>query len=294
MKKRNMLVTLAGLAAVLATTATVAAYTLAGNGTSAPAGESAGTQEPAFQDDKLPTSDPLLDSTLADTIYDGNGSVSVTNPDAGGATGAPVTGDLGGKVVNPGDQTVPKVLPDEGGEVPIGKFDGDPEPTHGDPKVEGDEPGIKPDHGTAVGEISPANEAIDPSEYARVLELAKLDMAERLGLADTDPISLAKIAGAEWNTSLGNPQPGIVYADVLVHGFKMLLEAGWVLLHVPYQPGSSGVCGGNSLFSRPERPRFRRRVRGSRRGGPSADSQGGRGGLARRGNPGRPRHGGAD
>ena len=71
-----MLITLAGLAVAVATTATVAAYTLAGDGSSAPTAESAGTQEPAFQDGKSPTFDPRLD-----TIDDGKGTVSVTNPD---------------------------------------------------------------------------------------------------------------------------------------------------------------------------------------------------------------------
>ena len=53
MKKQKMLITLAGLVVAVATTATVAAYTLAGDGSSPPVGESAGTQEPAFRNDKL-------------------------------------------------------------------------------------------------------------------------------------------------------------------------------------------------------------------------------------------------
>ena len=71
MKKYKMLISLAGLVAAVATTATVAAYTLAGDGSSPPANESATTQEPAFQDDKLPTFDPapgtvqLIDPLLA-------------------------------------------------------------------------------------------------------------------------------------------------------------------------------------------------------------------------------------
>jgi len=49
MKKYKMLITLAVLVVAVATTATVAAYTLAGDGSSPPAWESAGTQESAFQ-----------------------------------------------------------------------------------------------------------------------------------------------------------------------------------------------------------------------------------------------------
>ena len=223
MKKQKMLITLAGLVVAVATTATVAAYSLAGDGSSPPAGESASTQEPAFQDDKLPTFDPA-----PNTIYDGKGSVSVTNPD-----------------VKVDDSPAGKVLPDEGRMVPMGKIDGgpplhgDPEPTHGDPKdpgvpsgsspstepidapkVEGDAPDIEPLQGLgiAVGKPSP--------EYAQVLELAKLDLAERLELADTDPIRLVTIGKVDWgNTSLGNPKQGMMYAEVIVPGFKMLLEA---------------------------------------------------------------------
>ena len=43
MKKHKMLITLAGLVIAVATTVTVSAYTLAGNGSSTPAEESAGT-----------------------------------------------------------------------------------------------------------------------------------------------------------------------------------------------------------------------------------------------------------
>ena len=72
MKKYKMLISLAGLAIAVATTATVAAYTLAGDGSSPPAGEPAGTHEPAFQDDSRGTGglDPLL-ATGADVEVTG-------------------------------------------------------------------------------------------------------------------------------------------------------------------------------------------------------------------------------
>ncbi len=87
MKKQKMLITLAGLVAVVATSATITAYSLAGDGSSAPAGESAGTHEPAFQDDK-PTFDPA-----PNTIDDGKGGVSVTNPDVKVDDTPPLHGD---------------------------------------------------------------------------------------------------------------------------------------------------------------------------------------------------------
>ncbi len=58
-----------------------------------------------------------------------------------------------------------------------------------------------------------------------VLWLAREDLSQRLGVNVND-IKLAEIARVEWgDTSLGNPQPGMFYAQVIVPGFKMLLEA---------------------------------------------------------------------
>ena len=251
MKKQKMLISLAGLAVAVATTATVAAYTLAGDGSSAPAGESAGTQEPSFQDDKS-----TFDQA-PDTIDDGKGGVSVTNPDIGGATDGPVSGGQQGTVVNSDDPPAGKVLPDGGKVVPIGTFDGDvgptdkpvdppppvepplPEPVDGT-QVPGTEPAIGPaiepievGEGVAVGEPSPAQELprdINPAVYAEVVELAMLDLQHRLGLEDISSIELVKISKREWgDTSLGNPQPGVSYAQVIVPGFALFLEVDGAL-----------------------------------------------------------------
>ena len=177
--------------------------------------------------------------------------------------------------------------------MPIGKFDGDvgptqdpavhplpPNPIDG-PKVPEAEPDIEPLHGSNQGMLVPIN----PDEFDHVLELAKLDMAKRLGLADTDSISLRKISAVNWgNTSLGNPQPGVMYAQVIVPGFTMLLEADGAFS--VYNTSLDEMV----FVDGPEGSRFRRRVWGSRRGRPCADSPGGRGGPGRRGSPGRPRH----
>ena len=137
MKKQKMLITLAGLVVAVATTATVAAYTLAGDGSSPPANETVGTQEPGFQDDN-----PTFDGA-ADTIYDGKGSVSVINPD--------VKGD---------DPLAGKVLPDEGGIVPIGLAPTDTQvapPLHGDPPPPVGRPLPEPLDGTDVPGTSPVS-----------------------------------------------------------------------------------------------------------------------------------------
>ncbi len=116
MKKSMMLISLASLAVAVATTATVAAYTLASDGSSPPANETVGTQEPAF-----PGGMPSTFDTAPETIDDGKGGVSVTNPDAEGSTGIPDPAGSGA-VLNADDTPVGKV-------VPIGKFDGDVGPT---------------------------------------------------------------------------------------------------------------------------------------------------------------------
>ena len=108
MKKHKMIISLVGLAAVVATTATVAAYTLAGDGSSPPANESVGTTEPGFQNDNLPL---LHGDPEPNTIDDGKGGVSVTNPKNDGATGGTVPAGQGA-VVNADDTPAGKVLPD--------------------------------------------------------------------------------------------------------------------------------------------------------------------------------------
>lgn len=67
---------------------------------------------------------------------------------------------------------------------------------------------------------------VQPSEYAEVLMLAQEDLNRRFDL-DIEDITLVKIVSVEWpDTALGNPEPGMAYAQVIVPGFKMMLEAG--------------------------------------------------------------------
>jgi hypothetical protein len=65
-----------------------------------------------------------------------------------------------------------------------------------------------------------------PDEAERVVRRAIEDLAQRLGL-DGDRISLVTVEAVEWSdASLGCPQPGMVYAQVIVPGFRVKLEAG--------------------------------------------------------------------
>ena len=138
MKKHKMLISLAGLAAVVATTATVAAYTLAGDGASGPTGESVGTEEPAV-DVGGPS---ILDPGPGQMSDDGT-SVSVDNPDTGGgAIGIPDPSGQG---------TWPKDNP------PTDDITDTP-PLHGDPEPQ------EPVDGNAVPDIAPQIEPLEPGD----------------------------------------------------------------------------------------------------------------------------------
>ena len=63
------------------------------------------------------------------------------------------------------------------------------------------------------------------AEYLPVLLMARQDLSHRLGIS-SDSIRLARMEKVGWpDTSLGNPQPGGLYAQMLVPGFKLTLEA---------------------------------------------------------------------
>jgi len=61
-------------------------------------------------------------------------------------------------------------------------------------------------------------------EAEAVVRLAREDLAGRLGLAP-EAIELVSIEVVEWSdTSLGCPQPGMMYAQVITPGFRVVLE----------------------------------------------------------------------
>jgi hypothetical protein len=54
---------------------------------------------------------------------------------------------------------------------------------------------------------------------------AKADLAARLGLSEAD-ITVQSVEPVEWpDTSLGCPQPGMMYAQVITPGYQVLLQA---------------------------------------------------------------------
>lgn len=68
------------------------------------------------------------------------------------------------------------------------------------------------------------------------VEQAKADLAERLGLS-VDEITVVSSEEVTWpDTSLGCPQPGMMYAQVLTPGTRIILTAAGQ--HYTYHSGA--------------------------------------------------------
>jgi len=68
-------------------------------------------------------------------------------------------------------------------------------------------------------------EATLPYEARRLVQMAKEDLARKLDLSISE-ISVISVEAVDWpDTSLGCPQPGIMYAQVITPGFLIVLEA---------------------------------------------------------------------
>jgi hypothetical protein len=69
------------------------------------------------------------------------------------------------------------------------------------------------------------NEITPPAEAEQVVQLAKEDLAERLSLSPVE-VRLVSVEPVDWpDTGLGCPQPGMMYAQVVTAGFRVVLEA---------------------------------------------------------------------
>ena len=68
------------------------------------------------------------------------------------------------------------------------------------------------------------NNSVVP-EYSPVVDIARQDLSERLQIPISD-ISLVKEEAVEWpDASLGFPEKGMMYAQVITPGFKIILKA---------------------------------------------------------------------
>lgn len=68
------------------------------------------------------------------------------------------------------------------------------------------------------------NDSVVP-EYSPVVDIAKKDLSERLNIPIGD-IKLVKEEAVDWpDTSLGYPEDGMMSAQVITPGFKIILKA---------------------------------------------------------------------
>jgi hypothetical protein len=102
-------------------------------------------------------------------------------------------------------------------------------PTQSDEGHEGTAvPTVQPETEERTMTPTPPREATEaklPSEAEEVVRLAREDLAQRLGVAP-EAIGLVSVEAVDWSdTSLGRPQPGMMYAQVITPGFRVVLEA---------------------------------------------------------------------
>lgn len=66
-----------------------------------------------------------------------------------------------------------------------------------------------------------------PRGSETLIARAKEDLVQRLGLSTVADVRLVSVEARDWpDTSLGCPQEGFMYAQVITPGFRIILEAG--------------------------------------------------------------------
>lgn len=67
--------------------------------------------------------------------------------------------------------------------------------------------------------------SLAPAQAAEPVLAAVSDLAERLDLPRESEVTVVEVQSEEWSdTSLGCPQPGMVYAQVITPGYRVVLE----------------------------------------------------------------------
>ena len=73
--------------------------------------------------------------------------------------------------------------------------------------------------------MTPETPPAIPAEIQNLVQNAKLDLAARLAV-DPDQVQVVRAEAVVWpNSSLGCPQPGMLYMEVLTPGYLILLSA---------------------------------------------------------------------
>lgn len=101
----------------------------------------------------------------------------------------------------------------------------EPRPT-ATPKTPGPTPERAPTGTPEPSPTSPPQAAPRvPEDAARAVAWARRDLASRLKVAE-DAVALESIEAVDWNdSSLGCPQPGYMYLQVITPGYRVVLRA---------------------------------------------------------------------
>ncbi|OGY14177.1 MAG: hypothetical protein A3A58_03085 [Candidatus Blackburnbacteria bacterium RIFCSPLOWO2_01_FULL_41_27] len=99
--------------------------------------------------------------------------------------------------------------------------------------------------GTYVGRTGPNCEFVCPEEN-QIKKLARLELSETLGIP-LAKITIENVEEVQWkNGSLGCPEPGQVYTQAAIPGFKITLKADEKLYYIHSGYGKSfKVCTKN-------------------------------------------------
>jgi hypothetical protein len=112
----------------------------------------------------------------------------------------------------------------------------------------GAEPTTEPipssDHGEGEVSPTPAEPIVSPSsesEARNVVSGVIVDLAQQLGVAEEE-IAVKSLEGMQWpDTSLGCPQPGMMYAQVVTPGYRVVLEVDGQVYEAHTDEGHSVV-----------------------------------------------------
>ena len=78
---------------------------------------------------------------------------------------------------------------------------------------------------------------------SQAVEAAKRDLAQRIGVSEGDIELVGEVEAVTWSdASLGCPEPGKMYAQVLTPGFRFALKAGGNLYKYHTGKGAVKLC----------------------------------------------------
>jgi hypothetical protein len=96
---------------------------------------------------------------------------------------------------------------------------------------------------TALPENATPLAITPPADTAEIVDLATGNLAETYGLAPNS-VEVVSVEAVDWpDASLGCPQPGMAYAQVVTPGLRMTLQAeGWTYTYHADLAGQVVLC----------------------------------------------------